>query len=163
MKGRDKKLPALRHGFQSATAKAVGIDRNTAPAEDSQAFLVSGSLDGGFGGRCRVRWKESETQAELIGELDSLLGGLCLKEGFGERGKQASTIAAGSIGIDTAPMGEALESGECVVNNLVAWMPAKLRDKAGATGVMVRVAPVGAHTGGHLPLAPVVRQVHTCL
>src|SRR5260221_6633934 len=115
------------------------MDRNATRAEDAQTFLVSGSLDGGFGGRYCVRWKKSETQAELIGEFDSLLGGLCLEEGFGERGKQAGAVTAGSIGVNTATMSEALKSGERVINNMVAWVPAKLSDKAGPAGVMVRV------------------------
>src|SRR5260221_12209498 len=106
MKGRDEKLPAFWHGFQSATTETVGIDRNTAPTEDAQTFLVSGSLDGGFGDRYCVRWKKSETQAELIGELDFLLGGFCLEQGFRERGQQAGAITAGSIGIDTATLCE---------------------------------------------------------
>ena len=57
-------------------------------------------------------------------------------------------------------MGEAFESGEGVINDVVAGRTAEAGDKAGTAGVMVRMAPVGAHTGARLPLAPVGWQVH---
>ena len=49
VKWRDEKLPALRHGFESAAAEAVGIYGNLAPAEDAEALLIGGGLDGRLG------------------------------------------------------------------------------------------------------------------
>jgi hypothetical protein len=99
----------------------------------------------------------------LFRKFNALLGGFGFEKGLGETGKEAGTITAGSVGVDTAAMGQAFKSGQRIINDVVTGRSAESCDKASATGIMVRMAPVGAHTGGSLPLAAVGRQVHICL
>jgi hypothetical protein len=80
VKWRDEKLPGLRHGFERATAEAIGVRGNAAPAKNTKAFLVGCSLDGSLGSGDGVARKESETDAELFRQFNSLLGRLCLKK-----------------------------------------------------------------------------------
>ena len=48
VKRSNKELPRLRHGFESTTTEAIRIYGNAPPAKDAKAFLIGGSLDGGF-------------------------------------------------------------------------------------------------------------------
>ncbi len=107
VKRRYEKLPRLGHGFESAAAKAIGICRDAAPAEDAQAFLIGGAFHGGFCLAYRVGWEKCEAQAELFGEFDSLLGGFGFEEIFGEGGQESCAVSAGSVGIYSAAVGEA--------------------------------------------------------
>ena len=60
-------------------------------------------------------------------------------------------------------MGKAFEGGERVIDDVVAGWTAEASDETGAASVMVRMAPVGAHTGGGWPLALMEWQSHDCL
>ena len=82
---------------------------------------------------------------------------------FGKCGEKARAVAAGTIGVYTSAVGEAFESGQGIIDNVMAGVTTEAGDETGAAGVMVRMAPVGAHTGGLLPLAPNGWQVHVLL
>jgi hypothetical protein len=76
-----------------------------------------------------------------------------------ERGQQAGAVAAGTVGVHAAAVGQAFEGCKCNVNNLMAGGTCEARDKARATGVVVGMAPVWVPIvrGWRAPL------VHTCL
>ena len=156
-------MPGFRHALKSAAAEAVGIYRHPTPAEDTQAFLVGGGLDGDFCVAYGIRREKSEAQTKLFRKIDSLLAGLRSEEVFRKCGEKPGTVAARSIGIYAAAMGKAFEGGQRVVNNVVPGRSAEAGDKAGTAGVMIRMAPVGVHTGAGLPLALVGWQSHVCL
>ena len=139
----DEELPDFRHGFEGAAAERIGIHGNAAPAENAEALGVGGGFDGGasflgFGGE-----EKREANGEDFGQLDALLLRARAEEGLGERSEQAGAVAAGAIGVDSTAVGEALEGGQSMLDDLVAGGAAEAGDEAGAAGVVVRVAPVG--------------------
>src|SRR5467141_461053 len=108
MKRLDEKLPNFGHGFKSTAAQGIGVYRNATPADDTEALGVSGGFDGRasfikHGGR-----KKGEADGEHFRQLDSLLLRAGAEESLGERSEQSGAVAAGSIGINAAAMGETL-------------------------------------------------------
>ncbi len=94
------------------------------------------------------------------------------EEGLWERSEQTGAVAACSIGINAAAMGEAFQGGQSKLDNVVAGSATEAGDEASTAGVVVRVAPVGVMAlslrragSGMLmiALASTVRERHTSL
>jgi hypothetical protein len=107
MEGLDKKLPDFRHGFESAAAERVGVDGNAAPADDTETLGVGSGFDGGPSFVNNGSRKKSETDSEKLREGDSQLLGAGAEESLRKRREQTGTVAASSVGINAATMGEA--------------------------------------------------------
>jgi hypothetical protein len=90
------------------------------------------------------------------------------EESVWERSEQTGAVAAGSIRVDPSAVGEALESRQGKLNDVVTGGPTEAGDKTRTAGVMVGVAPVGVMTPGRAgsrilktALASTVPEVHT--
>jgi hypothetical protein len=107
-------------------------------------------IDGGFnrclGGDHGIRRKETEADSELFRQINSLLGRSGSEELTWQPGQKPGAVTACAIGVHTTAVRKALERGERVGNEVVTGGAAEARDKARSAGIMVRMAPVGAHT-----------------
>jgi hypothetical protein len=108
MKGLDEKLPNFRHGFKSTAAQGIGVYRNAAPADDAEALGVRGGFNGRAGFVNHGGGKKSEADGERFGEFNSLLLSAGAEESLGERSEQSGAVAAGSVRVDSASVGETL-------------------------------------------------------
>jgi len=81
------------------------------------------------------------------------------EEFVGEGCQQAGPVAAGTVGVNTSAVGQALKRCERYVDNFVARRTGQARYETRATGIVVGVAPVWVPIvrGWHAPL------VHTIL
>jgi hypothetical protein len=152
-------LPDLGHRFERFAAERIRVGGDTAPAEDAETLGVGRGRYGSFGVGCGRGREEGEAQAENFGKIDALLLGAGTKKVVGERGKQAGTVAAGAVGVDSAAVGEALEGCKGNIYDFMAGGTAEARYEACTTSVVVGVAPiwVAIAAGWHAPL------VHMCL
>jgi hypothetical protein len=139
----NKKLPNFGHGFQRTAAQRIGVDGHTAPPNDAKTLGVGGGFNGGTGFVDDGRRKKSDADREHFGQVNSLLLSASAEEELWERSEQTGAVAAGSIGVDATTMGEAFQSRQSKLDNVVAGSPAQAGDEAGTAGVVVRVAPVG--------------------
>ncbi len=138
--------------------------------DDAEALGVGGRFDGGAGFVEDGRGDKSEANSEHFREFNSLLLCASAEKTLGERSEQACAVAAGTIGINAAAVGEALKRGQSMLNNVVTGSAAKAGDETGAAGVVVGVAPIGMTTlrrqGPSIVktvLASTVTEVHTSL
>jgi hypothetical protein len=159
VKWRDVELPNFRHGFESFAAERIRVGGDAAPAEDAEALGVGCGFDCGFGINGGGSGKKGEAEAEDLGEVNALLLRAGAEKIVRERGEEACAVAAGSVGIDAAAVGEAFEGGQGNVDDFMAGGLAEARNETGATSVVVWVAPIWVPiaAGWHAPL------VHICL
>jgi hypothetical protein len=108
LEGLDEKLTDLRHGFESTPAKRVGVDGNAAPADDAQALGIGRRFDGGASFVNDGSGKKRESDGKEFGEVDSLFLRASAEEGLRKRSEQTGAVAAGSVSVNTATVGEAL-------------------------------------------------------
>lgn len=139
----DEELPDFRHGFEGAAAEGIGVHGNATPAENAEALGVGGGFDGGAGFGGFRGGEKREADGELFGQFNAKFLRAGTEVGLWKRSQEAGAIAAGSIGVDSAAMGEALEGGQSVLDYVIAGSAAEAGDEAGAAGVVVGVAPVG--------------------
>ena len=81
-------------------------------------------------------------QAKTPGKLNSELLSARAEKSLGNRGQESSAIAASTIGINAAPMGQPLERGQSNLDDFVAGGPAEPDDKTRAASIMVRMTPM---------------------
>ena len=130
VKWRDEELPDFGHRFESFAAERVRVGGDAAPAEDAEALGVGGGVYSGFGVGRRCGWEKCKPQAEYFWQIDALLLRAGAEKFVRERGQQAGTVAAGAIGVDSAAVGQALESRQGDVDDFMAGGPAEARDES---------------------------------
>jgi hypothetical protein len=108
MKWLDEKLPNFGHRFQSAATQRIGIHGHAAPADDAQALGARGEFNGGAGFVNGGRRKKGKTDREHFRQVNSLLLSASAEKGLRERSEQTGAVAAGSVGVDSATVSEAL-------------------------------------------------------
>jgi len=108
MKWLDKELPNFGHRFQGAATQRIGVHGHAAPADDAQALGVRGDFNGCAGLFNDGRRKKGKANPEHFRQINSLLLSAGAKEGLRERSQQASPVAAGSVGINSTAVSEAL-------------------------------------------------------
>ncbi len=126
---RDVELPDFRHRLEGFTTERVRVGWDAAPAEDAEALGVGGGGYSGFGVGRRCGREKCKPQAEYFWQIDALLLRAGAEKFVRERGQQAGAVAAGAIGVDSAAVGQALESRQGDVDDFMACRPAQARDK----------------------------------
>lgn len=104
----DEKLPDFGHRFERAAAERIGVGGNAAPADNAEALGVGGGFDGGAGFVEGGGRDKREADCKDFGEFDSLLLGAGAEERMRKRCKKTGAVAAGTVGVDAAAVGEAL-------------------------------------------------------
>jgi hypothetical protein len=139
----NKKLPNFGHRFQRSAAQRIGVHGHAAPADDAEAFGVCGGFNGGAGFVDDGGRKKGEADREHLGQINSLFLSAGTEESLWERSEQTSTVAAGAIGVNSSAVGEALQSRQSKLDNVVARSATEAGNESCTAGVVVRVAPVG--------------------
>src|SRR5439155_8805355 len=142
----DEKLPNLGHRFKRAAAQRIGIHRHAAPSDDAEALGACGGFHGGAGLVDDGGRKKGKANREHFGQVNSLLLRAGAEKGLRERSEQAGAVAAGSIRVDSSAVGEALQSCQSKLDNVIAGSPTEAGNETCTAGVVVWVAPVGVTT-----------------
>src|SRR5207302_9479895 len=104
----DEELPNFRHRFLGSATQRIGIHGDAALAAHAQALGVRGDFNGCARFLNGGRRKKRKTYGEPFGQFDSLLLSTGAEEGLRERSEQTGAVAAGSVGVDSASVGETL-------------------------------------------------------
>src|SRR5260370_27749968 len=108
MKGLDEDMTNCGLGSGGAGTKGISMHGDGAPADDAQALGAGGDFNGGAGLVNGGRRKKGKTDREHFRQVNSLLLSASAEKGLRERSEQTGAVAAGSVGVDSATVSEAL-------------------------------------------------------
>jgi len=145
----------FEHGF----AEIAGIDRDLAPAEQRQAFLLQHARDGGahlfaLGGVGRHEELADAVVAGL-GQVEAELAAFFLEEAMRDLHENAAAVAELGIGADGAAMVEILENAQAHRDDVVALAVLHVGDEADAAGIVLETRVVHALRFGQVGVAGV--------
>jgi hypothetical protein len=81
--------------------------------------------------------QKNHADGKFLGKIDSLLTSGAAHEALGNGRQEPGAIAAVTVGVKAAAVGEAAQRFQGALHGLVARAGAHLRDEPDATGIMV--------------------------
>ena len=141
-----------RHHLAGDGAQGARVGRHRTPAEDLEALLDGDVLDGPLGGRPLHRRLRQEGHADRVGAgLRQREGHHGPQDGVRHLQQHAGTVAGRLVRAGGAAMIEVLQGGQALGDDVVAGLPAQLRDEGNPAGVVLECGIVETLCGpcGH--------------